>query len=91
MIGGGFLKQGMDSFKYNRSLTKKEKHTPFSKKKITIAEKRSLSPNDIKISDEAWLNISKENLHNERLDIIKLIAVTIIIIITISVCFYYMG
>ncbi len=32
MLGGGFLKQGADSAKYNRSLLGKEEHKPFEKK-----------------------------------------------------------
>ncbi len=67
MLGGGFLKQGADSAKYNRSLLGKEEHKPFEKKD-------SKSPNvpffnDTQMSPELQRELLLEAQRINRADI----------------------
>jgi hypothetical protein len=77
MSGGGFLKQGADSAKYNRSLLAKEPHKPFDRQagsaKINLKFR-----DDIKMSTQVEANLQREIITNNRRELRQRVASAII-------------
>ena len=90
MTGGGFLKHGMDVFKYNRSLRGKEGHKAFEKKDNTTLEKKPFN-DDKKMSDELRSNIQLENETFNRIEIKKRIIASVITFILLLIGLYFIG
>jgi len=84
MSGGGFLKQGADSAKYNRSLLGKEPHKPFERKNdhsrtnVKFVDSKTMSA-------ELQREIQQENLEYNRGEIRQKIIVSIVTIVLLMV------
>lgn len=68
MLGGGFLKQGADSTKYNRSLLGKESRKPFERKDEQIRTNLSII-DDKTYSEEHRRQIQKQTWEFNRREI----------------------
>jgi hypothetical protein len=80
MLGGGFLKQGADTAKYNRALLGKESHKPFARKESRILEKAEFT-SDKKMSSQLRYQIQKENEANNQAEIQKKIIISVVVVI----------
>jgi hypothetical protein len=80
MLGGGFLKQGADSAKYNRSLLSKEPHKAFERKEGT-AKINLKFRDDIKMSAQVETELQREIIANNRKELRQRVASAIIALI----------
>lgn len=87
MLGGGFLKQGADSAKYNRSLLGKEEHKPFEKKEsrgpsVPFVNHTKMSP---ELQRELLLESQRLNQADIRKKIIGAIVVFVLLLTALGV------
>ena len=90
MPGEGFLRQGIESAKYNRDLLGKKGHTPFEKKETKITEKKEPIRDDKKLSIAQRYNIQVENEEFNRTEIKKRIIAAVIAIAVLLLGLYFL-
>jgi hypothetical protein len=91
MPGEGFLKQAIESFRYNRSLQRKEQHKPFEKKEARINEKKGPVRDDKKLSTALRYNIKIESDEFNQTEIKKRIIAAVIAIALLLLGLYFVG
>lgn len=89
MHGGGFLKQGADSAKYNRSLLGKEAHKPFERREGKVCTGQSVSI-DKTMSDELKQELLEQALEFNRSEIRAKITVAVTVFVMLIVALVVM-
>jgi hypothetical protein len=88
MAGGGFLKQGQDSFEKNRAMKNKAIKGSFDKNLFVTKSKDSLSENDPKMNDRDRQDLISKIRNENRRD--KLLIIGFIVFMLISLFTYFL-
>lgn len=88
MVGGGFLKQGQDSFDKNRAMKNKALKGSFDKSYFVTKSKDSLSENDPKMSERDRLAVISKIKYERRRD--KILIIGIVVFMLISLFTYFL-
>jgi hypothetical protein len=78
MSGGGFLKQGADSAKYNRSLLAKEPHKPFDRQAGSAKINLKFRDDIKEMSAQVEADLQREIITNNRRELRQRVASAII-------------
>lgn len=89
MPGEGFLRQGIESAKYNRDLLSKKGHTPFERKE-TGAQKKEPVRDDKKLSAAQRYSIHSENYEFNRSEIRKRLIAALVAILVLMIGLYFL-